>query len=48
MGLKKYASVSPSAFGLGGKNRIAVVRARCPEPSLQVSGLIMGVPHRKQ
>jgi len=28
VGLKKYASVSPSAFGLGGKNRIAVVRAR--------------------
>ena len=27
VGLKKYASVSPSAFGLGGKNRIAVVRA---------------------
>ena len=27
VGLKKYASVSPSAFGLGGKNRIAVIRA---------------------
>ena len=27
VGLKKYASVSPSAFGLGGRKRLAVIRA---------------------
>ena len=26
-GLKKYASVSPTAFGLVGKKRLAVIRA---------------------
>ena len=27
VGLKKYASVSPSAFGLVGRKRIAVIRS---------------------
>lgn len=27
VGLKKYASVSPTAFGLVGKKRLAVIRA---------------------
>ena len=27
VGLKKYANVSPSAFGLGGRKRLAVIRA---------------------
>ena len=30
VGLKKYASVSPTAFGIVGRKRLAVIRAAGP------------------
>lgn len=30
VGLKKYASVSPTAFGIVGRKRLAVIRATGP------------------